>query len=193
MILVNKASRKHSSYSGEINLEDFNTSSPSPNRVGNQTNASDLQALLKDQNGQKKKVNRYNNLTLEDLREMKIISNTDGRPPYNLTDEKWQKEFNVRKYFISPLPSTIKKMGGKYSKETGCWNEETMGTYYGPTNYQEYCGRINDLLSVIKSGQIDYCYFIYQITDLLKFHYNDLRTKYYDGYWSVWLETEADV
>ena len=79
-------------------------------------------------------------------------------------------------------------MGGLYSKDTGMWNMETKGEYYGTTNYQEYCSFINDILSNIRSGQIDYVYYIYQITDLLKFHYDTLKTRYCDGYWEVWLD-----
>ena len=79
-------------------------------------------------------------------------------------------------------------MTGKYSKESGKWNEETQGTYHGCTNWQQYCSYINDILSIIRSGQVDYCYYIYQILDLLKFHYDDLKTRYCDGYWEVWLE-----
>ena len=127
-------------------------------------------------------------MTLEELRELRLISNTNGRPTSSMTDEKWQKEFNIRKLFIKPLPKDIKKMKGKYSKESGIWNEETQGTYGGKTNWQEYCSFINDVLSCIRAGQVDYCYYIYQIESLLKFHYSDLRTRYRDGFWEVWLE-----
>ena len=121
---------------------------------------------------------------------MKIISNTNGRPISTLTDEKWQKEFNVRKLFVKPYSKKVKRLGQlrRDSQETGYWNEETMGTYHGATNWQEYCSFINDVLRNIRAGQVDYLYYIYQITDLLKFHYDDLRTRYCDGYWEVWLE-----
>ena len=82
----------------------------------------------------------------------------------------------------------MRKLSGKYSKESGIWNEETMGTYYGCTSWQSYCSYINDVLNNIRMGQIDYCYYIFQIMELARFHYNTLRTKYCDGYWEVWLE-----
>ena len=119
---------------------------------------------------------------------MKLISNTNGRPTSTLTDEKWQKEVNLRKMFITPYPKDIKKLKSQHSKESGLWNEETQGTYHGCTNWQSYCSYINDILRNIRSGQVDYCYYIYQILDLAKFHYNTLKTKYCDGYWEVWLE-----
>lgn len=90
--------------------------------------------------------------------------------------------------FITPCHPSVKKLGGKYSRESGMWNEETMGRYDGKTNWQEYCNFINSILDNIRLGQIDYCYYIYQIMQLTKFHYDKLKTKYCDGYWEVWLE-----
>ena len=40
-----------------------------------------------------RKLNSDKEMTLEELRELKLISNTDGRPSSVLTDERWQKEF----------------------------------------------------------------------------------------------------
>ena len=129
---------------------------------------------------------KYQSMTLEELREMRLVSNTNGRPTSTLTNEKWQKEFQVRKLFVTP--SKHNKMQGKYSQESGYWDEETMGSYCGTTSWQRYCAYITDVLLNIRARQVDYCYYIYQIMDLLKFHYNDLKTKYCDGYWEVWLE-----
>ena len=127
-------------------------------------------------------------MTLEELREQKLISNTNGRPTSTMTDEKWQKEFMLQKMFITPFPKEIRRLKGKHCRESGKWNEETQGTYDGATSWQSYCNYINDVLANIRAGQTDYCYYIFQILDLLKFHYDDLRTKYRDGYWEVWLE-----
>lgn len=178
----------HSTFGGEIDIEDFNTYSPNKKRISNQINAINLKTTIEDNNKKREKEKKYRNMTLEELRELRLISNTNGRPASSMTDEKWQKEFNLRKLFITPHPKEVTKLKGKYSKESGMWNEETQGTYYGCTTYQSYCSYINDILNNIRAGQIDYCYYIYQILDLLKFHFNDLRTKYCDGYWEVWLE-----
>lgn len=175
-------------FGGTIDLEDFNTNSPNKNRIGNQIKATNLEYQLKQKIKVKKEGERYKHMTLEELREMKIVSNTNGRPSSNLTDEKWQKEFNVRKLFITPYNKNITKLKGKNSTEFGKWDEEKQDAYHGQTNWQEYCSYINDVLNNIRSGQVDYCYYIYQIMDLAKFHFNTLRTKYCDGYWEVWLE-----
>ncbi len=135
-----------------------------------------------------RKLNSDKEMTLEELRELKLISNTDGRPSSVLTDEKWQKEFELRKLFVEPYGKKVKLLGGKHSKESGVWTEETNGQYDGQTNWQSYCSYINDILRRIRKGRTDYCYYIYQIMDLAKFHPNDLKTKYCDGYWEVWLK-----
>lgn len=171
----------HTQNGGKIEIEDFNTNSPNKKRISNQIDAVNL-------SNKRKEEGKYKNMTLEELREMKLVSNTNGRPPTTLTDEKWQKEFSLRKCFIKPYKKDITKLKGKYTKESSKWNEETQGIYYGKTNWQEYCSFINDVLQNIRMGQKDYCYFIYQIEELLKFHFNSLRTKYCDGYWEVWLE-----
>ena len=178
----------YTKFSGEIQIEDFNTYSPNKKRINNQIEAINFPETIKKKQIKKDKEEKYKNMTLEELKEMRIISNTNGRPDSNMTDERWQKEFNVRKLFITPNDKKHKRMGGKFSRESGTWNEEKDGEYLGMTNYQEYCSYINDVLKNIRAGQIDYCYFIYHIMDLLKFHYDDLRTKYCDGYWEVWLE-----
>lgn len=168
-------------FGGKVELEDFNINFPNKKRISNQ---------IKDikESNQRKEQQKYKHMTLEELKEMRIVSNTNGRPSSTLTDEKWQKEFNVRKAFVKPYDKNITKLTGQYSKESGMWNKEIQGIYHGKTNWQEYCSFINDVLKNIRSNQRDYCYFIYQIEELLKFHFSDLRTKYCDGYWEVWLE-----
>lgn len=178
--------QNHNTFAGEIDIDDFSTETPNKKRINKYIEADNLEKTIIKKERQKKEMKNYQSMTLEELREMKLVSNTNGRPSSTLTDDKWQKEFNIRKLFVTP--TNLKKMQGKYSKESGVWNVETQGEYHGITNWQSYCSYINDILSNIRVGQVDYCYYIYQIMDLLKFHYNDLRTKYCDGYWEVWLE-----
>lgn len=180
----------HNTFAGEIDIDDFSTFSPNKKRINTYAEADIFEKTIIEKEQQKNEMKKYQSMTLEELREMKLVSNTNGRPSSTLTDEKWQKEFNVRKLFVKPVSKNIKRFGRKnsFSEETGYWNEETMGAYHGATNWQDYCSFINDVLSNIRAGQVDYCYFIYQIMDVLKFHYDTLKTKYCDGYWEVWLE-----
>lgn len=170
-------------FGGIIEDDDFNTYEPNKNRIKNQMDAVNMQMEYEAIKEMEK-----NGMTLERLKEMKLISNTEGRPSSDLTDKKWQEEFRLRKLFIKPYPENITKYGGKYSKEYPLRSENSIDAYCGATNYQEYSRYINDVLSNIRAGQVDYTYYIYQIIDLLKFHYNTLKTRYCDGYWEVWLE-----
>ena len=144
----------HTTFSGEIDIEDFNTYSPNKKRINNQIEAELFQKTLLKKKKENEMEEKYKNMTLEELKEMKLISNTNGRPSATLTNEKWQKEFNIRKMFITPYPKNIKKLKGKHSKESGMWNEDTQGTYYGCTNWQSYCSYINDVLSNIHDMSI---------------------------------------
>ena len=79
-------------------------------RITNQINAANLST-------QGKKEESYRHMTLEELRKMRIVSNTNGRPSSTLTDEKWQQEFIVRKLFITPHNEKVKFLRGQYAKE----------------------------------------------------------------------------
>lgn len=178
----------HSVFGGNIEIEDFNTSSPNKRRISNQMEAVHFQETLEKRKYKAEKEKKYKSMNLKELRKMRVISNTDGRPAEHLTDETWQKEFELRKLFITPYSSKTKKLGGRFSRESTDRSEDNPHTYDGCTNWQSYCSFINDILYNIRGGQVDYCYYIYQIMDLAKFHLHDLKTRYCDGYWEVWLD-----
>lgn len=174
------------SYSGIIDIEDFSTEIPNKSRINKYQDANNLRSKcesLKKFQENKEKLMEY---TLEELREMKLISNTNGRPSSTLTDEKWQREFEI--YRCLTEPTDQERLGGKYSREVGMRNDASEIEYKGATNWQQYCAFINDVLLSLKSGMHDYCYYIYQIQELLRFFPTMLRSKYCDGYWEVWLD-----
>lgn len=109
-----------------------------------------------------------------------------NRRPVNITNKEWQQMFNILK-LTTPVSkekkyrnSTSVTVNGIYQKE----KETTQWRYY--TQY------INSVLSNIRNGEHDICYFIYQIKDLLQFENTRLKTKLVndDGflYFDVWLE-----
>ena len=179
--------QNYNTFAGEIDIEDFSTEAPNKKRINKYVEADNLEKMIIEKEQQKKEMKNYQSMTLEELREMRLISNTNGRPSSDLTDEKWQQELQIRKLFVTPA-ITVTRMTGKYSQKPGTWNTEKYGEYSGATNWQEYCSFINDVLRNIRAGQVDYVYYIYHIIDLLKFHYEDLKTRYRDGYWEVWLD-----
>lgn len=56
------------------------------------------------------------------------------------------------------------------------------GSYHGKAQYQQYCSFINNILRNIRRGEIDYCFYIYQVAELLKY---EERLKV------VWLQPEG--
>ena len=124
--------QNYNTFAGEIDIEDFSTETPNKKRINKYVEADNLEKTIIEKEQQKKEMKNYQSMTLEELREMRLISNTNGRPSSTLTDEKWQKEFNIRRLFVKPV-SGITKLGQnmQYSKETGYWNEETMALLTG--------------------------------------------------------------
>lgn len=114
-----------------------------------------------------------------------------GKPDSNLTDEQWQL------YFAAMKEQT------KQSAEC-CMNTDFVqltvngrplqSSYEGDTAYMYYCEFINSVLDAIRGTgdevpEHEYCYFIYQIAELLRFEHERLRTRYLPEYrcFEVWL------
>ena len=178
----------HTTFYGELTIDDFNTSIPNKHRINNQADGLNLLTIINDNERKMIMEGRYKGMTIDKLRKMKLISQNNGRPSDSLTDEKWQEEFKIRKLLVQPYSGKIKILGGRYSRKVATWDEEKNGEYKGASNWQEYCAFINSVLRSIRNGEHDYCFYFYHIMDLLKFHHDDLRTKYCDGYFEVWLE-----
>lgn len=108
-----------------------------------------------------------------------------GLPAENMTDKEWQEKFELLKLYVNPHHESMKFLGGKYSRKTD--SPENI------TNWQNYCWFINDVLREMRAGKHDYCYYGYQVIELLRFHPNDLCTKFCDGYWEVWLDNARQI
>ena len=82
------AVKNHNNYSGDLTVEDFSTFSPNKKRINTQMVADKLPETLRNKkikNEEKKKMQSY---TLEELRAMKLVSNTNGRP-----DRRGRREY----------------------------------------------------------------------------------------------------
>ena len=84
----------------------------------------------------------------------------------------WQYQFGEMKRNLKP--SKAKYMFSPPPGEASASDLDTTLQYY-------YCEFINDILRNIRAGEIDYCFYIYHIEDILKY---EPRLK------SRWLETE---
>ena len=104
--------------------------------------------------------------TLYDLREV----NLNKRRPIDFTsDDMWQDYFSQMKSLVQP--SAKKKM------DTIRETTSDPNCYHGQTNEAYYRVYINSILKNIRSGKEDFCYFVYQIADLLKYE-PDLHTEF---------------
>lgn len=100
--------------------------------------------------------------TFNELQEVNI----NAKMPFeNITDEKWQQYFDCMKMIITPAKS--RKMTG-----TSSLSLKEGDVYKGETQSKQYQKFINDILHTIRHGEVDYCFFVYQIADLLKFEQN---------------------
>lgn len=110
------------------------------------------------------------------------ISSTTGRPSKDMSDDFWQRQFEELR---AKTPQSIDSRMRKASNPLEFYAAE----YKGLTQFQQYCSYINSILRSIRSGETDYCHYIYQIQDLLKYEHSNLKTKYLpkDQCWEVYL------
>lgn len=87
-----------------------------------------------------------------------------GRPRLDWDNSRWNIYFVALKAKITPISDPkLRKL-----PVTQC-RLQSGEEYKGETSYQQYCSFINDVLTSIRMGETDYCYYIYQIADLLRF------------------------
>ena len=125
------------------------------------------------------------------LDDLKYVSSTAKRPPSNMTDEQWQQYFSLLKQMISQ--GSEKRMKSSFAKSTVNGVAE-QSEYSGETSYVHYCQFINSVLRTIRGTpseppRHDYCYFIYQIAELLRFEHDRLNVVWKSDYgcFEVWL------
>lgn len=80
----------------------------------------------------------------------------------DMTDVEWQKFFTQMKVDIKPT-------GERYMTKPGTAPIKDGNEYRGETTAVRYKQFINDILRTIRQGEIDYCFYIYQIRDLLRY------------------------
>lgn len=124
-------------------------------------------------------------MTLDFLRTVNLNAKC---PPAEMTDKMWQEYFTAMRLLTTQ--SKNRRMSTAHTRTTvNGYDVEYQSTYSGETQWHRYCQFINSILSAIRHGQRDYCFNIYQITDLLKFEHDRLRTEWIPKYrcFQVWL------
>ena len=123
-------------------------------------------------------------MTIQELQEMRWdnLPANSGRPSSLMTDEQWQHRFEAMR--SNTQISNYKKL-----THMAQMHSKTGEGYYGDTMYHYYKVFINDVLEQIRLGHHEYCYYTYQIQELLKYENSRLMSKYHpqDQLWEVWL------
>ena len=114
-----------------------------------------------------------------------------GRPRLDWDNSKWNIYFTALKQKVTPISDSKFRT----LPVTRC-HLQSGEEYKGETSYQHYCNFINDVLTSIRMGEVDYCYYIYQIADLLRYE-PKLKTRLccedrLSPYFIVWLPERRD-
>lgn len=113
-------------------------------------------------------------------------------PSRSETDADWQTFFH-RMHFIVRPRETRKITHKDISTHNSLFYNKPK-TEDGELLWQWYCSFINDTLSAIRRGETCYCFYIYQIAELLQFEHDHLRSKWFPEQkcFKVWLNTEGE-
>lgn len=114
------------------------------------------------------------------------INLTSGQPRSGMNNRQWQQQFEQMRLLISPSPG----------RKLTAWTPPPGGPalfpaeYQGETQWHYYKMFINDILSHIRRGGRDSCFYIYQIADLLRYEHDALRSCWHpeETYFEVWLD-----
>lgn len=123
-------------------------------------------------------------MTIQELQEMRWgnLPANSGRPSTLMTDQQWQHRFELMRA-ITQI--------SKNKKLTHMPDPRNLSgdRYCGDTMYHYFKIFINDVLEQIRLGHHEYCYYTYQIQELLKYENSRLMSKYHpqDQLWEVWL------
>ena len=101
---------------------------------------------------------------------METINERTKKPPKDYSDSQWQQDFLRIREIIRP--SSLNKMNVVAEPHN------FARTYHGKTQYQYYCDFINNILSNLRRGKVDYCFYVYQISELLKYEHDTLQTEW---------------
>lgn len=119
---------------------------------------------------------------------MSSINLKTSRPSKDMTDAQWQEYFEQMRSSIRPTTERkMRRTGFRYRQSSAL---DIPDSYHGETMWQRYCDFINGILSSIRHGESDYCFYTYQIAELLRFENTRLRSEWMpnNGCFRVWIQ-----
>lgn len=109
------------------------------------------------------------------------------KPQVGMSPRQWQTYFRGMRMMVKPAKLNRIHISACYHRyEPSC---DGYSPYYGDTLWQQYCKFINDILKSIRSGDEDYCFYIYQIAELLRYEHERLQAEWLPDMncFKVWL------
>lgn len=117
---------------------------------------------------------------MNNIKELDNIEAFKNEITVEMTDKEWQDYFNELRSKIKPCLE--RRMKTSYPIWVNGYRSITYFSYRGNTEWQYYCKFINSVLNTIRNGECDYCYHIYQISDLLRFEHDRLKAAWLPEY-----------
>ena len=100
--------------------------------------------------------------------------------PNDMTDLAWQQYFSELKNEVKP--SSQENMTSRNYIDVDGRIESTHLALSNSAKWMSYCAFINNILNTIRKGKKDYCFFVYQVADLLQFEHDRLKAKWLPKY-----------
>lgn len=85
---------------------------------------------------------------------------------YRIADKMTAPEWDN---FFAFMKSHIKPRKTKYMTKPDAIHVTGNEEYHGETEAWRYRNFINDILKSVRHGKIDYCFYVFQVRDLLKY------------------------
>ena len=95
----------------------------------------------------------------------------NGEPYESMTAEEWGECFNSMRSLVKPA----KRRTMNAAKDVNTFfSDMCHAQITSDVLFERYSQFINDVLKTIRSGRVDYCFYIYQIADLLQYEHDRL-------------------
>lgn len=119
------------------------------------------------------------------IEEINLISTL---PKEDMTNKEWQEYFKKMKTLVQQEKK--RRMTLHTIPMFAQNNHNSKTAYYGDTQWAKYREFINSILYAMRCGEQDYCFYTYQIADLLRYEHDNLRTRWLPEHqcFIVWLK-----
>ena len=115
---------------------------------------------------------------------------SNGEPRGNMTDSQWEKCFNqLRKMTRQSRHKNIVCRDDLNKYFSKLYNNQELSD----PSLERYSQFINGILKSIRGGKEDYCFYVYQVADLLQFEHEHLKVRWMPAYKCFGVTLDGEV